>query len=768
MRIIISPVRLIALAYAFAWLAGQQSCKQAEQKPAGADSLSIRKTILSSPVVSPGEAIKKMHLEEGFVVKLVAAEPLITAPVAMSFDKDGRIWVVQMNDYMPDTLGTGENQPTGKVVILSDKNNDGAMDEQKIFLDSLVLPRAICLIENGILVAEPPKLWYYEIENDKPVKKILVDSSYAEGGNVEHQPNGLLRAMDNWIYSAKSAKRYRKKGNKWLIERTHFRGQWGITQDDYGRLFYNNNSENFLGDEFAPGLGANNINQKKVTGFNEKIVPDNKVYPARPTTGVNRGYMKGVLDSSLRLVNFTAACGPVIYTGDLFAKEYYGNGFVAEPSANLIKRNILSYKGYEVKGKQANTEKEFLASEDERFRPVNLYNGPDGALYIVDMYRGIIQHKTYLTPYLKSEIRQRGLTQPLNCGRIYKIVPANKTTATVKITTDTSTLLNLLQHPNGWVRNQAQQLIVDSKYTQLGSSLRSLLSQMNKPLTLVHALWSLEGLGVLQARDVLPLLKVNDWTIRMQALAVLPSIMNRNNYQQFLPILNSMMNENDTLALPYIAFLANPVQRFYPKAASELLITLTRKYGTSAYVADAIISNLQNKEAAFYKEALRINPDTTAAINKRLKKVLDDIVKAKNSSNAKKLEKEFPRGVAIYKSVCQTCHGSDGNGVTALAPPLNNSEWVVGDKNRLASIVLYGLTGPVSVSGKLYKAPEINGDMPGIGQNKEFSDEDIAEVLSFIRSSWNNKAGKVLAEEVNNARNKNKGRQNPFSSEELK
>lgn len=768
MRIIISPVRLIALAYAFAWLAGQQSCKQAEQKPAGADSLSIRKTILSSPVVSPGEAIKKMHLEEGFVVKLVAAEPLITAPVAMSFDKDGRIWVVQMNDYMPDTLGTGENQPTGKVVILSDKNNDGAMDEQKIFLDSLVLPRAICLIENGILVAEPPKLWYYEIENDKPVKKILVDSSYAEGGNVEHQPNGLLRAMDNWIYSAKSAKRYRKKGNKWLIERTHFRGQWGITQDDYGRLFYNNNSENFLGDEFAPGLGANNINQKKVTGFNEKIVPDNKVYPARPTTGVNRGYMKGVLDSSLRLVNFTAACGPVIYTGDLFAKEYYGNGFVAEPSANLIKRNILSYKGYEVKGKQANTEKEFLASEDERFRPVNLYNGPDGALYIVDMYRGIIQHKTYLTPYLKSEIRQRGLTQPLNCGRIYKIVPANKTTATLKITNDTSALLNLLQHPNGWVRNQAQQLIVDSKYTQLGSSLRSLLSQMNKPLTLVHALWSLEGLGVLQARDVLPLLKVNDWTIRMQALAVLPSIMNRNNYQQFLPILNSMMNENDTLALPYIAFLANPVQRFYPKAASELLITLTRKYGTSAYVADAIISNLQNKEAAFYKEALRINPDTTAAINKRLKKVLDDIVKAKNSSNAKKLEKEFPRGVAIYKSVCQTCHGSDGNGVTALAPPLNNSEWVVGDKNRLASIVLYGLTGPVSVSGKLYKAPEINGDMPGIGQNKEFSDEDIAEVLSFIRSSWNNKAGKVLAEEVNNARNKNKGRQNPFSSEELK
>jgi len=180
-----------------------------------------------------------------------------------------------------------------------------------------------------------------------------VDPTYAEGGNVEHQSNGLLRALDNWIYSAKSAKRYRKKGDKWLIEKTHFRGQWGITKDDYGRLFYNNNSENLLGDEFAPGLGAYNDNQKKVTGFDKKIVSDNSVYPIRPTTGVNRGYVKGVLDDRLRLLKFTAACGPVIYTGDLFSKEYYGNAFVAEPAGNLIKRNILKNKGYEVEGTQA-------------------------------------------------------------------------------------------------------------------------------------------------------------------------------------------------------------------------------------------------------------------------------------------------------------------------------------------------------------------------------------------------------------------------------
>ena len=751
---------------ALLWMTGQ-SCKQPDANKEGTDSLAIRESITSSPVISPTEAINKMHLEDGFAVQLVAAEPLITAPVAMTFDKEGRIWVLQMNDYMPDTLGTGEDKPSGKVVILSDKNGDGLMDDRKIFLDSLVLPRAICLIEDGILVAEPPKLWYYKIENDKPVKKTLVDASYAEGGNVEHQPNGLIRALDNWIYSAKSAKRYRKKGDKWLIERTHFRGQWGISQDDYGRLFYNNNSENLLGDEFTPGLGATNANQKRVSGFNKKIVNDNKVYPARPTTGVNRGYMKGVLDDSLRLVDFTAACGPVIYNGNLFDKEYYGNAFVAEPSANLVKRNIVTSKGYVVEGRQAYSEKEFLASEDERFRPVSLYNGPDGALYVVDLYRGIIQHKTYLTPYLKNEIKERELTKPLNCGRIYKIVPAKKNLDQVRIPTDTSDLLTLLKHPNGWIRNEAQQLLVDGKYTAAAPTLRSYLKQPDEPLQLIHSLWIMEGLGVLQLNDVLPLLSADQWPIRMQALSVAPSIISKKNYQQLLPVLQQMINGNDTLAAPYIAFLLNSFRAMNAAAANDLLLTLTKQYGSNVYVADAIISNLQNKEAVFYKQALKINPDTSIALNKRLKKVIADIAAAKNNSNAKKLEKEFPKGAAIFQSVCQNCHGKDGNGIASLAPPLNNSEWVKGDKNRLIPIVLYGLTGPVKVDGKLYKAPEINGDMPGVFENKEFSDADLAQLLNLIRNSWNNKGEKITEEDIKNTRNKHKGRMNPFNAEEL-
>lgn len=730
------------------------------------DSLAIKKD-LKSPVLSPAESIKKMHVEKGFEVKLVAAEPLVTAPVALNFDEKGRIWVVEMEDYMPDTSGTGENIPTGKVVILSDKNGDGIMDDRKVFLDSLVLPRAICLVENGILVAESPNLWYYQIKDDKPVHKVLVDAKYAEGGNVEHQPNGLFRALDNWIYSAKSSTRYRKKGEKWLIEKTHFRGQWGITQDDEGRLFYNTNSENLLGDYFTPGLGAENENQKAVSGYIQKIVADNRVYPVRPTPGVNRGYEEGVLDDSLRLVNFTAACAPVIYNADMFSKDYYGNAFVAEPSANLIKRNILQEQGYKVNGKEAYVRKEFLASEDERFRPVNLFVGPDGAMYVIDMYRGIIQHKTYLTPYLKNEIKQRSLTKPLSCGRIYKIVPENKKADVVTISRDPDQLLALLQSPNGWLRNKAQQLLVDGKDKDVAPTLRRNLTTYSQTLTLIHSLWTLEGLGMLQPNDVLPLLQQDDWKIRMQALSVLPSVINKQSYQPFLPVFYKMIDNNDTLAAPYIGFLAHYIQPFDPVAANGILVTLAKKFPANTFVADAIISNLHNKEAAFYKEALTYHSDTGLEVNKRLKKVIEDIAKAKNNSNAKNIALLYPKGVALFGSVCQTCHGKDGNGVPSLAPPLNGSEWVAGNKNQLIPIVLFGLTGPVKVEGKVYKAPEINGDMPSIGQNRELSDDDIAQVLSFIRTSWSNKAEKISAGDVIAIRNKFKDRQKAFTMEEL-
>lgn len=746
------------------------SCSSTEQSgpsKVAEDSLAFRKAVPPSPVLTPQESLQHMKVEDGFVVKLVAAEPMVVAPVALNFDEKGRMWILEMQGYMPDTVGHGEEMPVGKIVILTDKNNDGVADERKVFLDSLVMPRALCLIENGVLVAEPPNLWFVSNNNDVHGKKILVDPLYTQAGNVEHWPNGLFRGLDNWIYSANSPKRYRKSGDKWLTERTFDRGQWGISQDDAGRMYYNNNSFNLMGDYFSPALGAANSNQRRVAGFNERVVSDNRVFPARPTPGVNRGYLKGTLDDSLRLVNFTAASGPVIYRGNLFGPDYQGNAFVGEPSANLIKRDILENSGNKVAGRQAYKGREFLASTDERFRPVTLYNGPDGALYVVDMYRGIIQHKTYLTPYLKNEIAIRELTQPLSCGRLYKIEPKSGAGKPVVFPSNPIDLANLLQDPNGWVRDKAQQLLIDRKAVQAVPVLRQFLQGTSNPLTVIHALWTLEGLGALKPGDITPLVKQSSWQIRMQALSVLNSVINATNHVQYAPLLKQVTELKDSLSAPYLAFLAQTIHPFNKTTANRLLLNVIKLYPQDLYVADAAISSLKGKEADFMKEMVTTKSDTSSAVFKRLNLVVADVKMAKSGSDPRVLAREYPKGAALFKSTCQTCHGPDGGGIKSLAPPLNKSEWVTGDKNKLIPLVLYGLSGPVIVNGTVYKAPEYNGEMPGMGYNAELPDEDIAQVMSFIRNSWNNTASKIMAKDVSAIRTKFKGRQKAFTIDEL-
>lgn len=717
--------------------------------------------------LSAEASLDNMTVEEGFEVKLIASEPLISAPVALTFDNQSRIWALEMNGYMPDTLGTGEDQPSGKVVILEDEDQDGVMDSRKVFLDSLRLPRALCLIEDGLLVGEPPYLWYYEIKKDKPGKRVLVDSLYADEGNVEHQPNGLLRAMDNWIYNAKSAKRYKKDGDRWIIEQTHFRGQWGISQDNYGRLYYNHNSANVIGDYFTPGLGATNKNQREVAGYNMSIVPDNRVYPAHATPGVNRGYLPGVLDTTQRLVNFTAACGPLIYRGGYFSAPYRLNSFVAEPAGNLVKRNVMTLdSGYAASGVQAYQDREFISSVDERFRPVNLHDGPDGALYVVDMYRGIIQHKTYLTPYLKQEIKKRNLTLPLVCGRIYKVVPKGEKPDFRKMPEDPKVLVRLLADRNGWIRDRAQQILVDRKSKDVVPALKKAL-QSNNINARMHAFWTLEGLHALEAPQVLQLLKSQHWPLRMQALSVLPSVINKATAAEYVQVLTAPAMLGDKLAAPYLGFLTKTIRKFDPAAADLMQHQLLKRYAADKFVADAVVSNLEGKEEAFQKQVLRQFPDTALVINKQLKAIVTNKFNARNSDDPKETERKYPRGAALFRTNCQTCHGADLNGIKSLAPPLNKSEWVTGKKERLIAIVLYGLTGPVEVNKHLYTKPEIMADMPGIAGSNEFSDEDIAQLLSYIRDYGRNKADKVKQPEVAAVREQLKGRDKAFTVEEL-
>jgi len=257
-------------------------------------------------------------IDEGLEIELLAAEPLLKSPVAMDFDLKGRIWTVELTGYMRDVEGSDEDLPDGRISFLIDTNGDGVMDQKNVFLDELVLPRAIKCYNGGLLYAEPPNLWWVPInDDDKPGVKILVDSMYTNGGNVEHMPNGLLYNIDNWIYNAKSDRRYRLKNGKWEIEPTVYRGQWGISNDELGRLFYNTNSHPLFGDHVLPNSFDQNPFLNKANVYNQNIAITRKFYPYQ-ATAVNRGYQEGVLMPDGKVSEFTSACSPLIYKGGTF------------------------------------------------------------------------------------------------------------------------------------------------------------------------------------------------------------------------------------------------------------------------------------------------------------------------------------------------------------------------------------------------------------------------------------------------------------------
>lgn len=711
----------------------------------------------------PKVSLEGYQIEDGFELRVIASESQLKAPVSMDFDDKGRMWVVEMIGYMPNLEGIGEDETNGRISILEDLDKDGLIDHSKVFLDKLLLPRALAHVYGGLLYSDGPKLWFVEIKNDKPGKKTLVDPIYAEGGNVEHTSNGLMMNIDNWIYNANYNFRYQLKNGKWLKEPTSYRGQWGITKDNFGRLYYNNNSVQLQGDYVLPNKVIRNKYFKPSVAEGQKLT-SNRVFPIHQTS-VNRGYQKGVLDERGYLTEVSASCGPAVYRGGTFPLAYNQNAFVCVPEANLIKRNVLSFNGVQTGANQATEGKEFIASTDEGFRPVNLFNGPDGALYIVDMHRGIIQHKAYISQYLAEQLGNKQLDTLQNAGRILKVL--NKTMKLYAIPDLTKAtnkeLLALLRHPNGWLRDRSQQILIQKRDKSIVKDLLTLTAIDDEYATAIHALYVLEGLQALTFGMITEVLKkAKQPELIAHALGLSEQFATVANLAKIKAISTQLLAQNNETIDLYLAFALNAWLKTDGQGILPMLAKIEKKYAEKPVFQEAIVSSLAGKEGFYLRTqnpSALLKKNLLVAMQHQQKKELNPIfVKEVNVVDNR------TKGLQLFRSICAGCHGADGKGIQDLAPPLKDSEYINGSVKRLASILLHGLSGPLSVNGKQY---QLNNEMPGLASNKDLSDEDIADILRYTQNAFAKEGKNISASDLKKLREKKPAGGGLFNEKQL-
>lgn len=734
-----------------------------------------RDVIPPAPILDITQALASFKVHQDFEVQVVAQDPLLFDPVVALYDAAGRVWALEMTTYMPNITADGEMKHESQIVVLTDTNNDGEMDKRQVIVEKIVLPRALAFIEGGILWADNEKLYFSEVKNNQGTFSLIstevVDETYAAGGNIEHKPNGLLYSLDNWYYNAKSYHRYRPyplsqtlpKGAKevyrnklWKMAKaaTEYRGQWGLTQDDYGRHYFNMNFTPIQTSSFLPNVATRNPKHKFGKSVTAQNVGTNDVYPVRVTPGINRGYMEGMYSKDYKLKMHTAACGPLIYRGNQYPEEYYGIGIAQEPAGNLVKATKFNEVDGVVSGENLFHQQEIMASTDERFRPVNAINAPDGTITVIDFYHGILQHRTFLTSYLAEQITMRDLERSKHVGRLYRLKHKNSELPDVAYLENLSAieLVPFLAHDNGWHRDMAQQLLIMQQDKSAVPALQKMAIESNNHLAQIKALWALEGLysitfETLQAAEKNSHDKVKRSIYRL--LELLPNTPKNIDRWLLAQAKNATKETAPSLSLAAGTYNAWP-------ALSILINQFGANDFTYAALAHKERDYLNAEQANIHKEIV-----TNISV------VMNTDLSAKNKSKLKGDSLiSYGRGKALYngEAGCFGCHGADGSG-NPIIPPLNKSEWVTGSKDRLTAILLKGLTGPVTVNGKTFNSPM---PMPGLGENHDISDQNLADIATYIRNSWNNKAKPVSANDVINVRKKTEQQVVPYTIEALK
>ncbi|MDP4284169.1 MAG: c-type cytochrome [Bacteroidota bacterium] len=493
---------------------------------------------------SAEQALSTFELPPGFKIELIAADPLISDPVDMTIDEEGRMYVVEMHGYPLDL------NHTGKVIMLRDTNGDGKMDTRTVFADSLVLPTGVMRWKKGILVTDPPNVYYMEDttgDGKADIKKVMLTGFALT--NPQYLVNRPIYGLDNWLYLAHEGieetniypKKFGDTGSDIFypddpegprlpvnaegrtvrfrpdvhaLEETSSSTQFGQTFDDWGHHFLVSNANHIFQEVIANRYLKRNPDQ--LVGNATESLSDHgdacEVFPITKNPEHQLLTDVGVI---------TSACGITDYQGGAFPDKFnHDITFVCEPVSNLVHVDHLKDNGATFTASRVLENKEFLASTDAWFRPVNMYIGPDGALYVVDYYREIIEHPEWMS---ESAVKAGNLYNGRDKGRIYRISASDAGPAswTSQLNLNDSTdvqLVEKLSNPNIWWRRNAQRLLVDRNHEIVVPELIKMAQNTQSSLGRLHALWTLEGMNKLTPELVMQALGDPEPGVRENAI----------------------------------------------------------------------------------------------------------------------------------------------------------------------------------------------------------------------------------------------------------
>jgi len=678
--------------------------------------------------VSPAEEQKRFLLPPGYKLEPVLTEPEIEEPMQIAFDGNGRMFVLEIRAYMQDADATGELAPVGRISVHEDANNDGVYEKHAVFVDKLVFPRFVMPMgANAVLTMESnqDEVWKYTDTNGDSVadKKELFTTAFGRAGNVEHQQSSLMWALDNWMYSTYNAFRVRWTPNGVLREPTApNNSQWGITQDSTGRVWFQGGASGLPGYFQVPihyGLTFPAVDRGR-SGHQQFLEPGFEIPWGVAGVGDFEPGTGAIRAGELTLNRVTGAAGNEIVRAHRMPDDLQGDYLYGEPVARIVRRAKLVHAEGITTLSQAYQwqHAEFIRSSDHLFRPVDIATAPDGTIYIVDPYRGIIQEGNWTRPgsYLRAKVDQYKLASNIRRGRIWRLsyegMPRDAATPQL-LSESPAQLVARLSHSNGWWRDTAQQLLVLKQDTSVVPALRDEVRKSGNLFGRIHALWTLEGLGALDAALVRDLMKDANPQMRIQAVRASETIY-KNGDRTLLDDYRVAAKDPDTDVM----------------IQGLLSLSLFKAPDLAAVVEQAQAANKARGVRLIGAEVLR--PPATALTGG-----------GRAGAFTAEQRSTLERGAGIYAELCSICHGPDGRGTAdgagaTKAPSFAGSQRVQGHQDYVIKAILHGLTGPLD--GRTY-----TDVMVPMGTNR---DEWVAAAASYLRNSFGNTGSIVTPGDV--------------------